>query len=163
MKEKTATKVPGTKSSMFDETHHILPQLEKIALGKWKSVLPDQEQMLDHLAKCAYCQSSVELFVAAALDSISESSPKDPVRKLLKHLKNALHKIHEQEEHIAAYAEALEMHGVEEANKRFPVLAEHLKHCEACKSEVEDMRTLLRKAEEDGLIVPLREDTKAHA
>ena len=163
MKGKSATEVPGTKSHMFDEARHILPELRKIVSGKWRPTLQDQEHMLDHLTTCAFCQNSVEVFVLATLDTTSGGSNNDLARKLLIRLKDAIHKIMEREEHIAAYAETLEVNGVEEANKRFPALAEHLKDCKVCESEVEDMLVVLRQAEHAGLIKPLKGDVKARA
>jgi hypothetical protein len=163
MRGKVTAKASETKFGEFEETHHILPEFAKIATGKWKPTYLDQERMLKHLSNCLYCQNSIGAFVNTILDGTSESSSKDPTRKVLMRLKDALHKIRVQEEYIAAYAEILETYGVEEANNRFPVLAEHLKHCEDCKSEVEDMRGVLRQAELAGLIEPLREDAKTEA
>jgi HEPN domain-containing protein len=160
MKGKPLTEVPGMKFS-FDQARHILPELRKIVSGKWQPTLLDQERLLDHLTACAHCQTSVEMFVAATLDTPLEHPSNESVQKLLIRLQDALHKLQEQEEQIAAYAETLEVHGVKEANKRFPAFSEHLKHCEVCKAEVEDMRNVLRQVAHAGLIKPLREDVKA--
>ncbi len=112
MKGKTVTEVSGKKSS-FDQARHILPELRKIVSGIWQPTSLDQEQLLDHLTVCAHCQKSVEEFVAATLAEPLEHPSNDHARKLLIRLQDALHKLQEQEEQIAAYAETLEIHGSE--------------------------------------------------
>ena len=59
------------------------------------------------------------------------------------------------QEALGAYIEALESYSEAEASRKFPVLAEHLKRCKACQSSLEGTRTLLRRAEQTGLIAPL--------
>lgn len=161
MKGRTVTKGPETKPPTLNKTRHILPELRKIVAGKWEPTSLDQNRLLDHFTVCTHCQMSVEVFVAATLATLSEHPSNDSTRELLIRLKDALHRIQAQEEQIAGYAEILEMRGIKEAKKRFPVFSEHLKHCDDCKLGVEDMRDTLRQLEHDGMIKPLREDVTA--
>ncbi len=149
MKGKVRTKVPGTQSRT-----HILTGLQGIVEAKWKPTALEQEQMLTHLATCTYCQIHVEIVVAAMLAKSEES---DPIHEILIRLKDVFYKRQERVQDITAYTEILEVHGYGEANRRFPALAEHLRQCKQCASEVKELRKALRQAVQAGLIAPLSE------
>ena len=57
---------------------------------------------------------------------------------------------------MSAYLEVLEIYGESEAQTLFPLLAAHLERCKFCWLEVEKTQALLRQAEMEGLMTPLR-------
>ena len=162
MPRKITNTLPAVDSSTLNKPH-ILSQIRDEIIGKHSLTQAEQEQILDHLTTCTYCQIAIEMVITAMLDETVDSSSKDTSHELLLQLKETNHKIQEREEHIAAYTETLEVSGVEEADKRFPELAEHLRHCNICKAEVEDMRVALKQAEQGGLIEPLKRSAKTRA
>jgi len=79
----------------------------------------------------------------------SNSYPEGPARNLLMRFVTIHHEIEAQEyEQMGAYAEAIVAEGREEADKRFPILAEHIRRCPACKSTVEETVAFLKESEE---------------
>ena len=79
----------------------------------------------------------------------SNSYPEGPARNLLMRFVTIHHEIEAQEyEQMGAYAEAIVAEGREEADKRFPILAEHIRRCPGCKSTLEETVAFLNEHEE---------------
>jgi hypothetical protein len=77
------------------------------------------------------------------------SSQEAPVHNLLTLFVTIHHEIEARDyEQMGAYAEAIIADGREEADKRFPVLAEHVRRCSSCKSTLEDTLAFLNEPEE---------------
>jgi hypothetical protein len=56
------------------------------------------------------------------------------------------HEIEAQEyEQMGAYAEAIVAGGRKKADKRFPILAEHVRRCPGCKSTLEETLAFLNE------------------
>ncbi len=159
MSEETTDLLSSIDKIMPDKPH-VLAKLQMVITGGHALAQDERGQILDHLVSCAYCQNALEMMMTATLDASAGNPVENPSYKLLTELMDVNHKILEREEYIAAYAETLEMSGIEEAASRFPELAEHLKNCEACKTKVKDMQIALRQAEQVGLIAPLRGNAK---
>ena len=65
--------------------------------------------------------------------------PDAPAHELLTQFVTLHHAIEAQDyEHMGAYAEAIVAEGKEEADKRFPLLAEHISKCPSCQSTLEE-------------------------
>src|SRR6266699_3826300 len=65
--------------------------------------------------------------------------PETSAHNLLKQFVTIHHEIEGQDyEHLGAYAEAIIAKGREEADKRFPILGEHIRKCSSCKSTLEE-------------------------
>lgn len=133
--------------SMLDKPH-VMYTVRNIIAGEFSPTLEEQEHILAHLLACQTCQIDFEVLAALTSD--------DCIHKLLSHLKQAHQQSQERDELIAAYAEEVEVNGIEQANERFHEFSLHLVHCKVCKEEVEEMRSALKQAERDGLIAPLR-------
>jgi len=124
---------------------HIVGELIRLILGEWQPVSSQQEQLIVHLTECLYCRTA--LIVLLSADQEHErlsSSPEAPVHNLLTQFVTIHHEIEAQDyEQMGAYAEAIIAKGREEADKRFPVLAEHVRSCLSCASTVEDTLAFL--------------------
>ncbi|SRR6266487_6569515 len=155
MKGKTAPLLPETDPDRLDMPPHVVPQLLDMVTGNWKLTPPTLEQLLAHLVECIHCQVFLGALIAVELhnDGLDETS-REEVRRLLALVTRTSHETQAQEA-LGAYIEALESYSEAEASRKFPVLAEHLKRCKACQSSLEGTRTLLRRAEQTGLIAPL--------
>lgn len=71
-----------------------------------------------------------------------------PARNLLTQFVAIHHEIAVQDyEHMGAYAEAIISKGREEADKRFSLLAEHIRKCSSCKSMLEETLAFLNEPE----------------
>lgn len=136
---------------------HVLHTMRDVIAGERSLTEEEQKQILTHLLVCEKCQGAFEEIVALTLDDPVPNSANDAARELLAQLKQAHLKREQLNELIVAYMEASVINGVDEADKRFPAFTKHLKRCEICKAEVEDLRVALQLAEEAGLIEPLTE------
>src|SRR5690242_15480436 len=146
--------LPETVFESLDTPPHVLSQLTAMLLENWHPTPDELEALLPHLVECIYCQLALGTLIT--LELVSDPSTQDykVLRKLLSRLTGIIHKTQTQEK-LAAYIEILEAQGADEAQSKFPVLAEHLKHCNFCQDTIEGTRTLLRRAEQAGLIAPL--------
>jgi len=73
-----------------------------------------------------------------------------PAHNLLTQFVTIHHEIAVQDyEHMGAYAEAIMAEGREEANKRFSVLAEHIRKCSSCNSWLEETLAFLNDPKEN--------------
>src|SRR5579863_4296955 len=140
----------GLDAAKLAKPPHILSQLMDIVTGDVELDTTEQEQLLEHLVDCEYCQTVLVMLVGAGLadDNASDSS-ENIVRELLARQRETMRKKHANYEQIAAYIETLEVQGQEEANKKYPALVEHLQHCLDCRNLVESTRTLLTEMAKD--------------
>lgn len=158
-KMKALESVLGSVS--LDKPPHILSQLTEIVEGDLLATPSEQEQLLAHLIECEYCQIALEMLVAPELaDYSSDDSSVDLASELLMRHGESIKKRQTHYEQIAAYIEMLEAHGVEEASKKYPLLAKHLKHCKDCQFLVESTRTLLEQMKKAELDQAEKVDTK---
>lgn len=82
---------------------------------------------------------------------MTNNSTETPAQNLLTQLVTTHHEIAVQDyEHIGAYAEAIMAEGRKEADRRFHVLAGHIRRCSSCKSMLEETLTFLNESEKNG-------------
>lgn len=154
MDKKKATALIISEYSMLENPPHILPELINLVSSERPLNSSEQEQMLAHLAECIPCENALMTLLVVELENERQIGlSEEPAWRLISKLSEIKEETQIRDD-IPAYIEALEVQGVEEANKRFPRLAEHLKKCKACQSTVEGVRSLLHDAEEAGLITP---------
>ncbi|HYU73419.1 MAG TPA: hypothetical protein VEL31_12135, partial [Ktedonobacteraceae bacterium] len=72
-----------------------------------------------------------------------------PGHQLLSRLTEIIHATTVRDD-IGAYIEIADAQSIGEADKRFPLLAEHLMVCKACRRDVEGTLDLLQRAERAG-------------
>ncbi len=148
MEEKKATVMDKVRPDLLVPPH-IVGKLIHLVVGKWQPDPAQQEQLVVHLTECPYCRTA--LIVLLSADQEYERlniSPEAPVHNLLTQFVTIHHEIEAQDyEHMGAYAEAIIAEGREEADKRFPVLAEHVRRCSSCKSTLEDTLAFLNEPE----------------
>lgn len=134
------------------EPPHILSQLVDIVTGDLELDSTKQEQLLEHLVDCEYCQTALVMLVGSELADDNASASSDNIaRELLARQRETMQKKHGHYEQIAAYIETLQVQGQEEASKKYPALVEHLQHCIACRHLVESTRTLFAGMAKDEL------------
>ena len=147
----------GKKVSVKDKVRpdlllppHIVDTLIRLVLGEWQPAPSQQEQLVVHLTECPYCRTALIVLLSADQEyERLNSSSEAPARNLLTQFVTIHHEIEAQDyEHMGAYAEAIIAKGREEADKRFPVLAEHVRRCSSCTSTLEDILAFLNEPEE---------------
>ncbi len=158
-------KMPALESvlgpTVLDKPPHILSQIIEIVEGDLLATPSEQEQLLAHLIECEYCQIALEMLLDSKLPGyIPGDTAADLASKLLARCAEGIKKRHEHYEQIAAYIEMIEEHGEEEASKKYPFLAKHLKQCKDCQFLVESTRTLLDQMKEVELNQEEKVDTK---
>ena len=154
MKRKNIETLPVADLELLKNLPHVLPKLVDLVMGEWEPTALQQEQLTMHLAECLYCQIALRQFVEAALDDDKHCGlSEEPGRQLLSQLTQIIHTTSIRDD-IGAYIETVDAQGVDEANKQFPLLEEHLKACKACRSEVDGTLYLLQQAEQSGGIAP---------
>jgi hypothetical protein len=128
---------------------HIMSELFQVVIGKLQLDSSQQEQMVNHLRYCEYCRTSlIVLLSAEQKQEIMNDRVEIPVHALLTQFVAIHHEIaiHDYE-HMGAYAEAIHAVGRTEADKRFPVLAGHIKRCTSCQSWLEETLEFLDESE----------------
>ena len=81
---------------------------------------------------------------------MSNNYTETPAHNLLTQFETIHHEIAVQDyEHMGAYAEAIKIEGRKKADKRFPVLAEHIRKCASCRSWLEETLAFLNESEEN--------------
>jgi len=137
-------------TAMLHEPPHILSQLMEIVTGDWQPLPNEQQQLLEHLVECEYCQAALVWLVDAEyVEDNSSNSSGNLVPGLLAWQRESMQKKHAHYEQIAAYIETLEAQGEEEASKKYTVLVEHLQHCIDCRHLVESTQTLFDELAKD--------------
>lgn len=149
MEDKKATVVDKVRPDLLIPPH-IVDKLFDLVAGKWQPDPAQQEQLVIHLIECPYCRTSLIVLLSADHEYERLTSyPEAPARNLLKQFVTIHHDIEAQDyEHMGAYAEAIIAEGREEADKRFPVLREHIRRCPSCKSTLEETLAFLNEPEE---------------
>ena len=144
MEEKKASVLDKVRPDLLVPPH-IVGQLIHLVVGEWQPDPSQQEQLVVHLTECPYCRTA--LIVLLSTDQEYErlnSSPEASAHNLLKQFVTIHHEIEAQDyELMGAYAEAIIAKGRNEADKRFPVLAGHVKRCSSCASTLKDTLAFL--------------------
>ena len=144
------------KAAIMDKVHpdllvppHIVDKLFQLVAGEWRLDPTEQEQLVAHFMECLYCRTALIVWLSAELEEeSSKSSTESTVRSLLTRFVAIHHEIGAQEyEQMGAYAEAIVAKGQEKADKRFPLLANHIKRCPGCKSTLEAILAFLHDPE----------------
>jgi hypothetical protein len=149
MEEKKVTIMDKVRPDLLVPPH-IVGKLIHLVVGEWQPDHSKQEQLVVHLTECPYCRTALIVLLSADQEyERLNSSPEAPVHNLLTQFVTIHHEIEAQDyEHMGAYAEAIIAKGREEADKRFPVLAEHIRRCSSCTSTLEEILTFLNEPEE---------------
>jgi hypothetical protein len=150
MEDKKATIIDKISPDLL-VSPHILSELFHLVMGEWKPDTSQQEQLVVHLRECYYCRTSLIVLLSANQEyEMANSYTETSARNLLTQFLTIHHEIEVQDyEHIGAYAEAIMTEGREEADKRFLVLAEHIRKCSSCKSTLEETLAFLNESEEN--------------
>jgi len=148
MKGRKTHVLPEIGFENLDLPPHVLSLLVDMMLGNWQPAPADLEALPSHLVECLHCQLALGTLIALELHSDLAEEDRGTLRNLLARLTDLIHET--QIDDLVAYLEVLEVQGQDEASSRFPVLAEHLKHCQDCRSTIEETRALLRSAEQVG-------------
>jgi len=146
MKEKKATIMDKVRPDLL-VSPHIVSELIHLVLDNWQPDLAQQEQLIAHLTECLYCRTAliVLLSVEQEYEKLNDY-PEVPARNLLARFVTIHHEIEAQEyELMGAYAEAIVAEGKKKADKRFPILAEHIRRCPSCKSTLEETLAFLKE------------------
>ena len=149
MKEKKAT--------IKDKVHpdllvppHIVGKLIQLVVGEWQPNPSEQQQLVGHLTECLYCRTALIVLLSAEKEyERLNNYPEALAHNLFTQFVTIHHEIEAQEyEHLGAYAEAIVAEGREKADKRFPILAQHIRKCPGCKSTLEETVAFLNELEE---------------
>ena len=149
MKERKATVMDKVRPDLLVPPH-IVGELIHLVRGEWQPDPSQQEQLVAHLTECRYCRTALIVLLSAEQEyDRLNSYPEAPVRNLLARFVTIHHEIEVLEyEQMGAYAEAIVAEGKENADKRFPILAEHISRCPGCKSTLEETEAFLNEHEE---------------
>jgi hypothetical protein len=149
-----ALKMEDKKATIMDNVcpdlqvpPHIVGKLFHLVAGEWQPDPSQQEQLIVHLTECSYCRTSLIVLLSADQEYVRLNSYHEaPARNLLTQFVKIHHKIEAQDyEHMGAYAEAIIAEGREDADKRSPALAEHIRKCSSCKSTLEETMAFLNE------------------
>src|SRR2546429_4199720 len=146
MKEKKATVMDKVRLDLL-VLPHLVDELIRLVLGEWQPDPAEQEQLIAHLTGCSYCRTAliVLLSVEQEYEKLNDY-PEVSARNLLARFVAIHHEIGAQKyEQMGAYAEAIVAGGRKKADKRFPILAEHIRRCPSCKSTSEETLAFLNK------------------
>ncbi|MBZ5686402.1 MAG: hypothetical protein LAP86_15335 [Acidobacteriia bacterium] len=129
---------------------HIAGKLVDLVVDGWQPDPAQQEQLVSHLAECPYCRITLLVLLSTEQEyNRLHNYPEAPVHDLLTQFVTLHHEIETQDyENIGAYAEAIVAEGREEADKRFPILAEHIRKCPSCQSTLEETVAFLNEPAE---------------
>ena len=148
----------GKKATVMDKVcpdllvpPHIVGKLIDLIVGEWQPDPSQQEQLVAHLTECHFCRTALIVLLSARQEyERSSGYPEGPARNLLMRFVMIHHEIEAQEyERMGAYAEAIVAEGKEKADKRFTILAEHIRRCPGCKSTLEETVAFLNESEEN--------------
>lgn len=145
------------KVTIMDKLHpdllvppHIVGKLIHLVVGEWQPDPSEQEQLVGHLTQCPYCRTVLIVLLSAEQKyERLNNYPETLAHNLLTQFVTIHHEIEAYEyERIGAYAETIVAEGREEADKRFPILAGHIRKCPSCKSTLEETVAFLKESEE---------------
>lgn len=128
---------------------HVVDKLVNLFADTWQLDTVQLEQLAAHLKECSPCRTFLIALLGTEANRVNpNSNPENPAHDLLMRFVNLHHKIESQEyEQLGAYAEAIIAKGENEADKRFPTIAEHIHRCSGCKSVLEETLAFLREPE----------------
>jgi hypothetical protein len=151
MEDKKATTINEVSPDLLVPPH-IANDLFLLVMGEWQPDSSQQEKLVVHLRECYYCRMSLIVLLSADHEyEMTNSSTETPAQNLLTQFLTIHHEIAVQDyEHIGAYAEAIMVEGREEADKRFHVLAGHIRRCLSCKSMLEETLAFLNESGKNG-------------
>jgi hypothetical protein len=129
---------------------HIVDKLLQLEVGEWQPDHSQRKLLISHLIECPYCRTApIVLLAAEPVYERSNCSPETTAHDLLTRFVTVLNEIEAREpEYMGAYAEAIVFEGREGADNRFPILAEHIRKCQSCKSTLEETLTFLKEFKE---------------
>ncbi len=129
---------------------HIAGKLIDFVVDAWRPDPAQQEQLLSHLAACPYCRITLIVLLSAEQEyNRLHNYPEASAHDLLTQFVTLHHAIEAQDyEYMGAYAEAIVAEGKEEADKCFPLLAEHISKCPSCQSTLEETVAFLNEPAE---------------
>lgn len=147
MKERNAALMDKISPDLF-VVPHIMDKLVLLVADEWHPDPSQQEQLIVHFIECSYCRTAfIVSFFAEQEYERSRGNLTTSVSELITSFVNIHHKIESWEhEYIGTYAEAIMAAGKEEADKRFARLAEHIKRCQRCRSDVEETLAFLKES-----------------
>ncbi len=130
-------------------TPHVADKLVDLVIGEWQPDELQYEQLATHVTECEPCRTVLAVLLSAMRqDEKPRSSTEVFIETLLSQLADINHKIQAQEyEQMGEYAEAVIAKGKKQADKRFPVLVEHIKNCSTCRSTLEETLIFLRASQ----------------
>src|SRR5450759_4377008 len=148
MKERKATVIDKVRPDLLAPPH-IVDKLFHLMVGEWQPDPSQQEQLIAHFTECNYCRTAlIELLSAEQENDRLNGESEAPVRDLLKRFVTIHHEIEAQDyEPIGAYAEAIVADGREKADKRCPILVEHISKCPSCASTLVETLAFLNGPE----------------
>jgi hypothetical protein len=146
MKEKKANVMDKVRPDLL-VSPHIVGELIRLVVGEWQPDPTQQEQLIAHLTECPYCRTALIVLLSAEQEYEKlNSSPESSARNLLARFVTIHHEIEAQEyEQMGAYAEAIVAGGRKKADKRYPILAEHVRRCPGCKTTLEETLVFLNE------------------
>lgn len=149
MKDKIATVMDKVHPDLLVQPH-IVDKLFHVIVDGWQPDPSQQEQLVAHLTECLYCRTALIVLLSAEQEYEKlNNHPQAPVHDLLMRFVRIHHEIEAQDyEHMGAYAEVIVAQGQEEADKRFPLLAEHIKRCPSCKYTLQETLAFLNEPED---------------
>ncbi len=148
----------GKKGIVMETSHpellappHILDKLIDIVAGEWLADPFQLEELAAHLSVCSYCRTGLILLLRGEQKyEKQQNDPKSIAAKLLERVFTIHHEIVIRGyEYMGAYAEAIVAEGRGKADKRFPILAEHIKRCRVCQTFLKETLTYLKEVEEE--------------
>ena len=130
---------------------HIVYELFHIVMGECQLDSTQQEQMVEHLSRCEYCRQALLALLSTDQEYEMSNNFIEPSAHDLLTRFETIHQeiaVHDYEQ-MGAYAEAITFEGKKKADKRFSVLAEHIKKCASCRSWLKELLTFLNESEEN--------------
>jgi hypothetical protein len=149
MEEKKATVMDKISPDLL-EAPHVVDKLFQLVMGEKKTDPSQLEQIAAHLTECSYCRTTLIVLLSAEQEY---ERLNDPTRTSAHDLLSQLGEIHLTAEtlnyeQMGAYAEAIVAEGKEDADRRFSVIAAHIKACSVCQALLEEILDALNEAEE---------------
>jgi hypothetical protein len=129
---------------------HIVDELFYVVMGELQIDSTQQEQIVEHLSACEYCRKALLVLLSADSENDMSNNYTDPsVHNLLTQFATINHEIAAHDfEQMGAYAEAIKAEGRKKADKRFSVLAGHIRKCASCRSWLQETLDFLNESEE---------------
>jgi hypothetical protein len=149
MKDKKVTVMEKVRPGLLLPPH-IAGKLIDLVVDAWRPDPAQQEQLVSHLAECLHCRITLIVLLSTEQEyDRLNNYPEAPAHDLLTQFVRLHHEIQALDyEYMGVYAEAIVTEGREEADKRFPILAEHITKCPSCKSTLEETVAFLNEPAE---------------